>query len=119
MKTNHTISLKIMTGKCQKCDQSAEYNFGEFGAQEVCIFCGAAPIFVRKEIKYRYVKISIGSQKGYKVYFNDELIGHVISDWAKVMGGDCWSFEIAGQRYRFATRREASHRLRKLKEMWT
>ena len=50
MKTNHTISLKIMTGKCEKCDQSAEYNFGEFGAQEVCIFCGSAPIFVLKEM---------------------------------------------------------------------
>jgi hypothetical protein len=76
----------------------------------------SAPIL--RDIKYRYVKLPyrIRCQKGYEVYCNDELIGHVISDWAKVMGGDCWSFEVDGQRFKFATRREASERLRKLKE---
>ena len=68
----------------------------------------SAPIL--RDIKYRYVKLPyrIRCQKGYEVYCNDELIGHVISD--------CWSFEVDGQRFKFATRREASERLRKLKE---
>ena len=44
-----TISLKVMTGRCDECDQVAEYNFSKLGAEEVCIICGAAPIFIRSE----------------------------------------------------------------------
>tara|TARA_R110002096_G_C14388970_1_gene706392 strand:- start:334 stop:558 length:225 start_codon:yes stop_codon:yes gene_type:complete len=32
------------TGKCEQCQCTDEYNFGEFGATEACRFCDAAPI---------------------------------------------------------------------------
>lgn len=64
-------------------------------------------------VEYRYVKIRMGCQKGYTVYCNDGLVGHVIQDWEKSWGGACWTIKRDGERkVTFKTRLDAARHLR-------
>jgi hypothetical protein len=65
------------------------------------------------DIEYRYVKIRMGCQKGYKVYCNGEPVGQVIQDWEKSWGGNCWTIRREGQqKVTFKTRLDAARHLR-------
>lgn len=66
-------------------------------------------------IQYQYVKTRMGCQKGYRVYFDGQLIGCVIQDWEKSWGGACWTIKREGEeKVTLKTRREASTFLRQI-----
>ncbi len=71
--------------------------------------------FQRRE--YKYIKTRVGPQDGYKVFFEDQLIGRVIKDWEKCWGGVCWTIRREGEpKVTFETRRSASEYLYHLSE---
>jgi len=39
---------KVSYGKCLECQVAAEYYFSEYGSQESCINCDAAPSLIIK-----------------------------------------------------------------------
>lgn len=52
----------------------------------------------------KYLKIN----GGYSVVADGVRVGHVLSGWRRIYGGDCWHVSVGGERFTFRTRKEAA-----------